>query len=83
MPEPRYSRKRGYSDSVRNRACRVLKYRAAVASLTHFLVIIKLQYESTQCPLSLEAVAKPGVSCCQGTVLTVPNRCRQDNGFSR
>jgi hypothetical protein len=53
MPEPHPSRKRGHSDPVRNRVCRVLKYRAPVASLTHFLAIIKLQYGSIHCHLSL------------------------------
>jgi hypothetical protein len=32
---------------------------------------------------SLEAAAKPVLSWCQVTVLTVPNRCLQDRGFSR
>ena len=32
---------------------------------------------------SLEAVAKPVSSCCQGTVLTVPKWFLHDSGFSR
>jgi hypothetical protein len=53
MPKPRPSRQRGHSDCVRNRVGRILKYRAAVPSLTHFLTIIKLQYGSSDYPLSL------------------------------
>ncbi len=53
MPEPHDSPKSGHADSVRNRVCRILKYRAVVLSLTHFLTIIKLQYASIHCPLSL------------------------------
>jgi len=31
----------------------------------------------------LEAVAKPVLSLCQGTVLAVPNKHLQNSGFSR
>jgi hypothetical protein len=53
MPEPHHSRKSGHSGCMRNRASRVLKYLAVVASLTNFMTIIKLQYGPAPRPLSL------------------------------